>query len=282
MAGMTEDVARTVPDLTSWSDRRLENWIQRGHSTASKHSAGYEEAAAVTGLLLIERKRRLPHGAWTPWLEENFEGSYETARRYMEVVKTHADVCFEALERALVQTKTTTRLEGLTGEIEWYTPREYLDAAIEVMGEIELDPASSDTAQEHVNAVCYFTLQDDGLTRDWSGRVFLNPPYAMPQVRDFTAKLAAAYRRGEVPEAILLVNNATDTEWFHAALSSCSALCLMRGRIKFLKAQDGELVGMGSPTHGQIFLYFGESHEAFTKTFRRYGAILKPTKEHEE
>lgn len=39
-----------------------------------------------------------------------------------------------------------TRLKILTGEIEWYTPRQYLEAVVEVMGNIDLDPASSDAA----------------------------------------------------------------------------------------------------------------------------------------
>ena len=68
-------------------------------------------------------------------------------------------------------------INGLSGEIEWYTPRQYLDAAVKVMGAIDLDPASSDAAQYNVQATKYFTLKDDGLSQRWFGRVFCNPPY---------------------------------------------------------------------------------------------------------
>ncbi|MDP8929537.1 MAG: phage N-6-adenine-methyltransferase [Actinomycetota bacterium] len=70
----------------------------------------------------------------------------------------------------------STRHQVLTGNVEWYTPRPYLDAAVAVMGAIDLDPASCDLAQRNVRAVRYFTTEDDGLRQDWWGRVWLNPP----------------------------------------------------------------------------------------------------------
>ncbi|WP_028058390.1 DUF3102 domain-containing protein [Candidatus Solirubrobacter pratensis] len=69
--------------IGSWSDRKLDNSIRKGHAAAGSHKAAYEQHATVTGILLIERKRRLKHGAWLPWLAENFEGSTVVAQRYM-------------------------------------------------------------------------------------------------------------------------------------------------------------------------------------------------------
>jgi hypothetical protein len=65
-----------------------------------------------------------------------------------------------------------------TGEVEWYTPREYVDAAREVLGAIDLDPATSAVAQRTIQASRFFTREDDGLQHEWHGRVWLNPPYA--------------------------------------------------------------------------------------------------------
>jgi hypothetical protein len=31
--------------------------------------------------------------------------------------------------------------------------------------------------QETVRAAAYFTKEDDGLTKEWNGNVWLNPPY---------------------------------------------------------------------------------------------------------
>ena len=43
-----------------------------------------------------------------------------------------------------------TRRIHNTGKEAWYTPPEYIDAVVEVMGGIDLDPASSDRAQQVV------------------------------------------------------------------------------------------------------------------------------------
>jgi hypothetical protein len=166
-----------------------------------------------------------------------------------------------------------TRHIELTGEVEWYTPRLYLDAVCEVMGAIELDPASSDRAQEHVRAEDYFTLDNDGLTQPWHGRVFLNPPYRMPDVKLFVFKMSEAYESGEIDEGILLTNSATDTEWFHRAMGTASALCFTRGRIKFLEAGEDDLIERPTPTHGQTFFYFGPNRRQFRSTFRAYGGF---------
>jgi phage N-6-adenine-methyltransferase len=181
----------------------------------------------------------------------------------------------EAQVAHIRQSRMTTRIKALTGEIEWYTPRQYLDAAVEVMGAIELDPASSEAAQEHVRAESYYTLADDGLAQRWMGRVFLNPPYAMPTIKQFVGKLVESYEAGDVSEAILLTNSAADTSWFHEALAVMSLLCHTRGRISFLQARDGELLEKCAPTHGQSFFYFGTAHiDAFREVFGQFGFIL--------
>lgn len=63
-----------------------------------------------------------------------------------------------------------------SGNNEWYTPKEIIDAAREVMGEIDLDPASSELANKTVRAEKFYTINSDGLTKEWHGRIWLNPP----------------------------------------------------------------------------------------------------------
>ena len=60
---------------------------------------------------------------------------------------------------------------------EWYTPAPYIEAARRVMGEIDLDPASSTFANHIVRAKMYYAIEDNGLEQNWKGRVWLNPPY---------------------------------------------------------------------------------------------------------
>jgi hypothetical protein len=44
-----------------------------------------------------------------------------------------------------------------SGENEWYTPANYIEASRMVMGSIDLDPASSETANRTVCATAYYT-----------------------------------------------------------------------------------------------------------------------------
>ena len=156
-----------------------------------------------------------------------------------------------------------------TGENEWYTPAPYVEAARACLGAIDLDPASAPAAQETIRAARFFTRDDDGLKQEWHGRIWLNPPYAQPDITRFIVKLLAEIAAGRATEAILLTHNYTDTAWFHAAAGQCAALCFTRGRIRFVGA-SGEIA---APTQGQAFFYFGPGIERFRASFGSFGFI---------
>lgn len=157
-----------------------------------------------------------------------------------------------------------------TGDEESYTPKEYLASARTVMGAIDLDPASNPMAQENVGADRYFTVDDDGLTQEWAGNVWMNPPYTARVINRFIDKLVDHYAAGEVTQAIVLTNNNTDTSWFHQGAKAAAAVCFTAGRINFLK-RDGS---RSSPTNGQAFLYFGENLSAFKNEFAKHGMVM--------
>jgi hypothetical protein len=161
------------------------------------------------------------------------------------------------------------------GAIEWYTPDWCLDAVREVLGAIDLDPASSAAAQQRVQAGRCHTIADSGLHHPWHGRVFLNPPYRQPACARFVAKLLQELHLGRTTAAILLVNNCTDAEWFHAAALRSEGVCFTRKRIRFEKA-DGT---PGNPPQGQAFLYFGPDLPRFARIFCRFGNVVKPLQE---
>jgi ParB family chromosome partitioning protein len=160
-----------------------------------------------------------------------------------------------------------------TGENEWYTPPAYITAARAVMGKIDCDPASSEIANRIVGATKFFTKEDSGLQQTWGdeARIFCNPPYSQPLVDQFSAAIVAKFSTGEVAEACVLVNNATETEWFQRMLHDASAVCFPKGRVKFLNP-EGEPVG--APLQGQAVLYFGPHLVAFKHHFGSFGEVF--------
>lgn len=184
----------------------------------------------------------------------------------LAAVKAAGDVSPTAMVKA-----TGAHVSHNSGENEWYTPREYLDAARRVMGRIDCDPASSAKANETVGATKFFDKEADGLKRKWGERVWMNPPYAQPLVSQFAEALASKVESGEVKDACVLVNNATETEWFQTMLAVSSAVCLIRGRVKFL---DPDGVARGAPLQGQAVLYVGKKSESFWEQFAQFGVVL--------
>lgn len=154
-----------------------------------------------------------------------------------------------------------------SGNNEWYTPAEYIESARRVMGHIDLDPASSDIANETVQATTYYTAEIDGLSHHWRGNVWMNPPYAGDLIGKFASKLAYHVAECDVRQAIVLVNNATETAWFQEMIGEASAIVFPRGRVRFWKP-DGEL---GAPLQGQAILYIGQHPDKFLSEFSRFG-----------
>lgn len=158
-----------------------------------------------------------------------------------------------------------------SGENEWYTPATYIESACVVMGTIDLDPASSALANGNVQAKRFFSIDDNGLAQDWRGNVWMNPPYSKDLIGKFCVKLVEEFNAGMVDSFIVLVNNATETEWFNALVSVSSCICFPRGRIRF-ESPSGE---KGAPLQGQAFLYGAQDNceniEAFIKEFKSYG-----------
>jgi ParB family chromosome partitioning protein len=157
-----------------------------------------------------------------------------------------------------------------SGENEWYTPSEWVELARKVMGGIDCDPASSAIANQTVKAAHYWTAEDDGREREWGARVWMNPPYAQPLISDFCRQLAARVISGEVSEAVVLVNNATETAWFQRLMQVASAVCFPRSRIRFF-SPDGM---QGAPLQGQAVIYCGPNAAGFIEAAKAHGACL--------
>ena len=187
---------------------------------------------------------------------EAVEMAKEEARTKDEIVTRSA-----VLQKIKEQNKP--HIANNSGDNEWYTPPEFIESARKVMGSIDLDPASNSHANKTVKASTFFTEEDDGLTKKWFGNVWLNPPYSSTLVVSFADKVAER----EFEQAVVLVNNATETKWFKTLIDNADAFVFKTGRIKFLK-YDGQ---HNAPLQGQAFIYFGNNVERFLAEFEQYG-----------
>lgn len=151
---------------------------------------------------------------------------------------------------------------------EWYTPAEYIEAARAVMGGIDLDPASCKEANEIVQAETFYDQSVDGLSCEWFGRVWLNPPYNMPNVENFTRMGHRLYEGAYIEQAIILVNNSTDAAWFHNLLENYP-VCFTRGRVKYWGPHASQA------RQGQAIFYLGENVAGFVKEFSRFGVVVR-------
>ncbi len=165
---------------------------------------------------------------------------------------------------------TSAHVSRNTGESEWYTPPDIIADVRAVMGGIDVDPASCKKANETVKAKIFYDADSNGLEQKWKGKIFLNPPYAQPLVSQFSEALLSRLKSKEIKQACVLVNNATETNWFQAMLAEADAVCFIKGRVKFIDQWGNP----GAPLQGQAVLYMGPNMDKFSELFSKKGIVL--------
>ncbi|MGY4333370.1 hypothetical protein ACVWWG_007787 [Bradyrhizobium sp. LB7.2] len=144
---------------------------------------------------------------------------------------------------------------------DWITPRPFIHLAKSVIGDIDLDPASSDFAQRNVQAQKYFTPEHDGLNHKWFGRIWLSPPNGRGTMAAFTGKAIEEFNAGRLTEAIILVPNSLDTAWAHRLMAMDMPFTCMTGRICF----ESPTRKGTTPPNGQVFYYLGSRPQRFSR-----------------
>ena len=142
----------------------------------------------------------------------------------------------------------------MTDKDQWMTPGHVVDVARAALGSIELDPATSDEAQQRIRAVRWWTLADDALSRDWrSPSVWLNPPYSGP--RPFVAAMVDGWQSGDVRAGLIILTatSAFGTCYGLAAVRAAALVCCP-GRVRFV--MPGGIVGT-APRDGSVILAGG-------------------------
>ena len=261
-----QNVLATQNNTTASAFQKSERQINTAKELATVAGVSHDtiakvekiEAEAPEPVIEASRKNELSVNAAFQVTRMDPEQQEEIAER-IEQGETPKEVVADVQKRPHVTFNS--------GNNEWYTPGKYIDLARQVLGVIDLDPASCELANETVKAERFYSEQDNGLTKDWTGRVWMNPPYGSDLIGQFTEKFAKEYTAGKITEGIVLVNNATETAWFCQMMTAASAVVFPRGRIRY----NSPTKESNAPIQGQAFIYFGEHYNRFLEVFGEIG-----------
>jgi hypothetical protein len=229
---------------------RAYQFIEAAAVVALVHNCGHpapsnESQARPLTVLAPEQQA----AAWAAAVETAPEG---------KVTAAHVERVVEAVQRG-ESPAMAVHFSSLSPE--WYTPPEVVQRVVGLFGRIDLDPCSNSRTEPAVPAERLYVREDDGLSREWHGRVYMNPPYGRELVR-WVEKLLAERAAGRVSEAVVLVPARTDTAW--CGLLREHPHCFVRGRLTFSAAEH-------AAPFPSLLVYLGERTREFGRAFRGLG-----------
>jgi hypothetical protein len=180
--------------------------------------------------------------------------------------------------------------KGEEARVDQCTPQEVVDGLLRLWPDgADLDPASNVhsivPARQHVLLPDYAQskgLSDwpedrlrlagivigDGLTLPWSGKVYVNPPYARGANEAWASKIDASAAEG--CEIVALVQWSHGSSWWRRLIARSTAQCHVDHRLQFLF--DGEPMKNGANFDVAV-LYYGAAVDAFADAFKPLGGI---------
>lgn len=115
---------------------------------------------------------------------------------------------------------------------EWATPKALFDELDNEFG-FTLDPCCT---TENRKCDKYYTKEDDGLSKDWSGEtVFCNPPYGR-EISKWVKKCYEESAKGAT--VVMLIPARTDTSYFHDYIYGEHEIRFIRGRLHFNESKQ--------------------------------------------
>lgn len=140
----------------------------------------------------------------------------------------------------------------------WATPQYVFDILNKEFN-FQLDVCADDS-----NHKCdrYFTRETDGLSQEWNGRCWMNPPYGR-EIGKWVKKAYESAKNGAV--VVCLLPARTDTRWWTEYVMKASELRFIAGRLKFGDAKASApfpsvIAIFGTPTTPRILqVAYGEN-----------------------
>lgn len=135
-------------------------------------------------------------------------------------------------------------------------------------GTIDLDPAT--TLENPTGATRFVHLPEDGIMADWSGNVFVNPPWG----RTLPLWIERAILAGGSARVVMLVPARTDVRWFQRALRACDNALLFGRRLDYVfNGQAKRVRGATGALFASALFGFGVSLEPLSDL----GTVVKPS-----
>ena len=146
-------------------------------------------------------------------------------------------------------------------KVEWLTPPEM----VKKLGKFDLDPCCPIDAPFY-HAKTNFTIEDDGLKKDWFGRVYMNPPYG----KHLNLWLEKLKNHGN---GIALIFARTETRMFFENIwDSADSLLFVKGRIRFYHVTG---IQGGTPGAPSVFVAYGKENSIALKNCGIAGKFLE-------
>ena len=146
------------------------------------------------------------------------------------------------------------------------TPSFLIEAAREIMENIDLDPMSNPLANQIIKAETFYTKHNNGLDKEWFGRVWLNPPFSLADKA--VRKLIDSYEEGNVTQAVLLLKSASDTkryQWLYPY-----PFCNLNKRVRYYTTDESNK--FVAPFSTTLF-YFGNEYWKWKKIMSEIGTV---------
>lgn len=148
----------------------------------------------------------------------------------------------------MIRTKAMINARPVTQKDKWETP-EHIFRKLDQEFHFTLDPC----AETHT-AKCkkYFTIEEDGLSKDWKGEtVFCNPPYSNENIDMWMEK---CYNESLKPNTtvVALVAVSASANWWHEWVLNKAELRFVERRVQFVGAPY-------TATFSSVIVVFGRS-----------------------
>jgi hypothetical protein len=145
--------------------------------------------------------------------------------------------------------------------VDWLTPPDL----VKKLGEFDLDPCTP-VKPPFLHAKNNFNIKDNGLSKPWFGRVYMNPPYGNGMEK-WIEKLKLH------GNGIALIFARTETKcFFHHIWEDAHAILFVKGRIKFYNLEGKQVGTPGAPS---VFIAYGSENAIALKNASIEGKFIQ-------